>query len=56
LVGWFNCGQWDDADSRKRNAPKIGIKEARKQFDAQAKELSQADLEIRAFVMNTALR
>ncbi len=56
LVGWFNCQQWDKEDYRKGQAPKIDIEEARKQFDAQARELSQAELEIRAFVMNTALR
>jgi len=57
LVGWFNCIQWDKTDSRIKKTPrKINIDGARKQFDAQAKELSQAGLEIRAFVMNTALR
>jgi len=56
LVGWFNCDQWDDDDYRKRQAPKLSIEEARKQFDTQAEELSQSGVQVKAFVMNTALR
>lgn len=56
LIGWFNCPQWDNKDSRKQQSPKISIEEARKQFDAQAAELSQQSTRIKAFVMNTALR
>lgn len=56
LVGWFNCDQWDDNDSRKQRSRKISIDEARKQFDIKAAELSQQSTRIKAFVMNTALR
>lgn len=56
LVGWFNCDQWDDDDYRKKGCPKYSIDKARKQFDAQAAELSQQGTRIKAFVMNTALR
>ena len=56
LVGWFNCAQWDDKDYRKQRSPKIGIDEARIQFDKQAVELSQQSTRIKTFVMNTALR
>ncbi len=56
LVGWFNCDQWDDKDGRKQSAPKISIDKARKKFDAQAADLSQQGVRIKAFVMNTALR
>jgi len=56
LIGWFNCPQWDNKNSRKQQSPKISIEEARKQFDAQAAELSQQSTRIKAFVMNTALR
>lgn len=56
LVGWFNCDQWDDNDYRKQQTPKLSIEEARKQFEAQAAELSQSDVQVKAFVMNTALR
>ncbi|BCV22765.1 NACHT domain-containing protein [Moorella sp. Hama-1] len=56
LVGWFNCAQWDDADYRKRHSPKINIGEARRQFEAQARELSQQGVRIKAFVLDTALR
>lgn len=55
LVGWFNCDQWNDNDSRKQRSPKISIDEARKQFNTQASELSQQSARIKAFVINTAL-
>ena len=56
LVGWFDCDQWDEEDYRKKKCPKTSIDEVRKQFDAQAAELSQQGTRIKAFVMNTALR
>ncbi len=56
LVGWFNCDQWDDKDYKKQQAPKIGIDEIQKQFDAQATRLSQQEMQIKALVINTALR
>lgn len=55
LVGWFNCDQWNDNDSRKQRSPKISIDEARKQFNTQVSELSQQSARIKAFVINTAL-
>lgn len=54
LVGWFNCEQWDEKDSRK--APSISITDARAKFSEQAERLSRNGKHIRAFVMNTALR
>jgi hypothetical protein len=56
LVGWFNCDQWDNSDDRKRQAPKFSIDEAQQQFDAQAVDLSQHDLQVKAVILNTALR
>lgn len=56
LVGWFNCDQWNDQDSRKQKTPKKTIAEMQEQFDRQAAELSKRGVRIRAFVMNTALR
>jgi hypothetical protein len=56
LVGWFNCDQWDNKDYRKQQTPKLSIGGARKQFDTQASDLSQLGIQVRAFVMNTALR
>jgi hypothetical protein len=56
LVGWFNCDQWDDGDYRKRQAPKLSIPEAQQRFDAQAEDLSQQGMRIRAVVLNTVLR
>ena len=56
LVGWFNCNKWDDNDYKKRDSPQCGIEEAQKQFDAQAAELSQGGVRIKALVIDTALR
>jgi hypothetical protein len=56
LIGWFNCNQWDNEDSRRRNAPKMNIEDARKQFNNQAEQLSQKGKYVKAFVLNTALR
>jgi predicted NACHT family NTPase len=55
LVGWFNCGKWDDTDYRKQRAPKLSKDEAQEQFDAQAVQLSQQGMRIKALVVNTAL-
>lgn len=56
LVGWFNCSQWIASNGRKQKALKLNLKEARKQFNSQAQELSQSGVMVKAFVMNTALR
>jgi hypothetical protein len=56
LVGWYNCPQWDSDDYRRRYAAKTSLEEARRQYDEQARGLSSDELEIRAFVLNTALR
>ncbi|MDH6063965.1 NACHT domain-containing protein [Umezakia ovalisporum] len=56
LVGWFNCEQWDGRDCRKSQAPKISIDEAREEFKKQAERLSQSGVQVKAFILNTALR
>lgn len=56
LIAWFNCEQWDDSDSRKRQAPKISIEEAKEKFEQQAAKLSNSGVTVKAFVLNTALR
>jgi hypothetical protein len=56
LVGWFNCGQWDDDDDRKKRALKFDIKEARERLDAQATKLSGQGMRLKAVVVNAALR
>lgn len=55
LVGWFNCDQWDNLDTRRRQAPACNIDEAREFFNAQATELSQQELKVKAFVMRTSI-
>jgi len=56
LIAWFNCEQWDDSDSRKRQAPEISIEEAKEKFEKQAAKLSDSGVTVKAFVLNTALR
>ncbi len=56
LIGWFNCKQWDDGDYRKKKSSGDDIDEAQKRFNDQAAELSQQNMQIKAFVLNTALR
>ena len=56
LIAWFNCEQWDDSDSRKRQAPKISIEEAKEKYEQQAAKLSNSGVTVKAFVLNTALR
>ncbi|MCU0543877.1 MAG: hypothetical protein MUE44_17140 [Oscillatoriaceae cyanobacterium Prado104] len=56
LVGWFNCQQWDNEDSRKKQVPKKTLDEARIQFDEQAQRLTSPASIVRAYVLNAALR
>ncbi|PXF57618.1 MAG: hypothetical protein C4B59_14925 [Candidatus Methanogaster sp.] len=56
LVGWFNCDQWDGEDSRRKKCPNHNIYTEQEKLDAQAADLSQQGVRIKAFVMNTALR
>lgn len=56
LVGWFNCTQWDPADSRKAKVPKHTKEEAQRRFNAQVAGLSAGSVSVRAVVMDTALR
>ena len=56
LVGWFNCDKWDDSDYKKHDAPKCSLEEARAYFDEQAQALSGSELQVAAYVVDTALR
>ena len=56
LVGWFNCGQWDKDDWRRKQAPRYGLDEACERFAEQAKILSEKGPRVRAVVVNAALR
>ena len=56
LVGWFNCEKWDDNDHRKKRAPNWGLEQVRKRFEKQAAELSEGPLQVKAYVLDTALR
>ncbi len=55
VVGWFNCNQWDDKDSRKAQEPKLEIPEVQVKLDKQAHALSDESVSVRALVIDTAL-
>jgi hypothetical protein len=55
LVGWFFCELWDDKDSRKTKTWKSDRRAVQNKFDKQAVEVSNKDILIKAFVMNTEL-
>ncbi|MEM9264764.1 MAG: hypothetical protein AAGA46_04500 [Cyanobacteria bacterium P01_F01_bin.13] len=56
LVGWFDCPQWDNQDSRYKNTPKMNLNEAKQYFEQQAKDLTSTTINVRSYVLNTALR
>ncbi len=56
LVAWFNCDQWDNSDTRKKAASNLSLEQARDRFENQAKSLSKGEINLRAFLLNTALR
>lgn len=56
LVGWFLCESWDGSDPRKKNTPKMSLDEIQKELDGQAEALSAGDVNVRAVVLNTAIR
>jgi len=54
LVGWFNCDKWNDG--REKQVPRMTLEDAREFFDQQARDLSQETFNIRAVVLDAALR
>lgn len=56
LVGWFLCAQWDGSDYRKGQTPKLGLDQARIEFDAQASGLSGSQATVRSAVIDAGLR
>jgi hypothetical protein len=56
LIGWCMCDQWDAGDDRRGRTPGTTIAQARERFLQQAAALSTDGREIRAVVLNAALR
>jgi hypothetical protein len=56
LVGWFLCDRWDGTDRRKGQTPKMAIGEMQEELDRQSASLSRDGVNVRAVVLNTALR
>jgi len=55
LVGWFLCDRWDESDYKKADTPKLSMDEMQKQLDAQAVELTQQNIRVKALVIDTSL-
>jgi hypothetical protein len=56
LVAWFRCTKWNDGDYRKSDTRSWTFEEARGFFAKQAEELSLPGEDLRAFVLDAALR
>jgi hypothetical protein len=56
VVAWFLGPRWTKKDYRLGQTPKLTLEEARNLFEAQARELSNGGVTLKAFVLDTALR
>lgn len=56
LVVWFNCPQWDSADSRRTGAFRRKIEMLTPMLNSQADELSKGDVYVRVFIIDASLR
>lgn len=57
LVGWFNCGNWSERDSRKKQADKLcpTIDYTRQKLATSALDLSNGVIRIKSFVLDVSL-
>jgi hypothetical protein len=56
LVGWFNCPQWDEEDPRRRIAMRRDPGETMNKLEVKALKLSKEELQVKALIINAALR
>ena len=56
LVGWYLCPQWDQTDLSRRRPPFTGLADLRAFLEAQAAQISSADVILRACMLNAVLR
>ncbi len=58
LVGWFNCGNWAEADGRKKQALRFcpQIDDTRQKLAASAADLSRDSVRVKAVVLDASLR
>lgn len=56
LVGWYNCDKWDQEDYRQRISKNAETDEVKRSLQAQANNLSKADLAVRVVTLNVSLR
>ncbi len=55
LVGWYACADWDRTTSHPEEG-RVSLERARQLLDAQARALSQGDVQVRAFVLDASFR
>jgi len=56
LVGYFNCSQWDQTDSKLKKSLRHPWDDLTKSLTMQANSLSQAGLTIKAIILDASLR
>ena len=57
LVGWFNCGNWSEADGRKKQALRLcpQIDGTRQKLAASAADLSRDSIRVKSVVLDASL-
>lgn len=56
MVGWFNCPQWDEEDTRHKTAMRRDPADTLNRLKSKATELSQGELRVETLLINVALR
>ena len=58
LVGWFNCKNWSEEDSRKKQAEKLclTIDDTRQKLTTTAADLSKDSIRVKSVVLDASLR
>lgn len=56
LVGWFNCQQWDQNDTRRSIAFRNELNVLQDELEAQVERLSNNHLDVRVFILDASLR
>ncbi|NMB55395.1 MAG: hypothetical protein GYA15_11895 [Leptolinea sp.] len=56
LVGWYECPQWDNTDSKRLKSQKYIRNNLEQELKNQALQLSENDIRIREYIMDVSLR
>lgn len=55
LVGWFDCTSWHPSDHRRKQCQKLTLEKLQIQLERQASKLTNAGLQVTAFVLDAGL-